>query len=400
VHDARPRIDLLLAHADDRAPMLSAGVDRTAAGGAPAPEPRPKPDELWADEEAPDDLARQRWGVIAPVGDDGDRLLDAIAPLVEHRRRQQGRVTVYRVPARMTLAEAARWKKRVFRTGADLDCDLPRYQLILGDLDQVPLAVQQVQAGDGFVGRIAFDDLDGYRAYAAKVVRWEDRPAPVTEAHAILHAVRDGTPAIRLGVQALIAPGEDLLRRRRVAGDVRYGELRVTGSERPTPEELWAAAAIDRPGVLLSISHGVGVPRSGDARGAASRQRRDQGALSFGRGGALTGADLAGRGFLPGGVWLAVACFAAGTAETSDYHCWLITAGWTRSAGLDTSGARLDMSWTRWRTTVRSSPRCPRRRWPTRTVRSRSSATSTWRGPTASSIWTTGRGGGPAGSSA
>jgi hypothetical protein len=93
----------------------------------------------------------------------------------------------------------------------------------------------------------------------------------------------------------------------------------VTGSERPAPDELWAAAAIDRPGVLLSLGHGAGVPRSG----GASRQRREQGALSFGRGGLLTGADLAGRGFLPGGVWLAVACFAAGTPETSDYRHWL-----------------------------------------------------------------------------
>ncbi|HEX3482647.1 MAG TPA: helix-turn-helix domain-containing protein [Kofleriaceae bacterium] len=318
MHDARPCIDLLLAHADDRAPMLP-GVAGTAASAAPAPEPRPKPDALWADEAAPDDLVRQRWGVIAPAGGDGDRLLDAIAPLVEHRRRQQGPVRVYRVPAQMTVDESVRWKKRVYRTGADLDGDLPRYQLILGDLDQVPLAVQQVQASDGFVGRIAFDDLDGYRAYAAKVVRWEDRPAPVTEAHAILHAVRDGTSATRLGVQALIAPGAELLRARRIAGDVRYGELRVTGSERPAPDELWAAAAIDRPGVLLSLGHGAGVPRSG----GASRQRREQGALSFGGAGLLTGADLAGRGFLPGGVWLAVACFAAGTPDTSAYRHWL-----------------------------------------------------------------------------
>lgn len=295
------------------------GVAGTAASAAPAPEPRPKPDALWADEAAPDDLVRQRWGVIAPAGGDGDRLLDAIAPLVEHRRRQQGPVRVYRVPAQMTVDESVRWKKRVYRTGADLDGDLPRYQLILGDLDQVPLAVQQVQASDGFVGRIAFDDLDGYRAYAAKVVRWEDRPAPVTEAHAILHAVRDGTSATRLGVQALIAPGAELLRARRIAGDVRYGELRVTGSERPAPDELWAAAAIDRPGVLLSLGHGAGVPRSG----GASRQRREQGALSFGGAGLLTGADLAGRGFLPGGVWLAVACFAAGTPDTSAYRHWL-----------------------------------------------------------------------------
>jgi hypothetical protein len=319
VHDTRSGIDLLLAHADDGAPVLP-GVERTAAGGAPAPAPRPRPGELWADEDAPDDLGRQRWGVIAPAGDDGDRLLDAIAPLVEHRR-QHGPVRVYRVPARMTVAEAVRWKKRVFRTGGDLDADLPRYQLIVGDLDQVPLAVQQVQASDGFVGRIAFDDLDGYRAYATKVVRWDHRPAAVTDAHAILHAVRDGSSATRLGAEALIAPAAELLRRRRAAGDARYAELRVTGSERPSPDELVAAAAIDRPGVLLSLGHGAGVPRSG----GAARQRRDQGALSFGRGGLLTGADLAGRGFLPGGVWFAVACFAAGTPEISEYHHWLDT---------------------------------------------------------------------------
>jgi hypothetical protein len=328
VQDARSRIDLLLVNADDRAPMLESGVDRMAASGAPAPDPRPKLEELWGDEDAPDDLARQRWGVIAPAGDDGYRLIDAIAPLIEHRRRQQGQVRVYRVPARMTMDEAARWKKRVFRSGGDVDNDLPRYQLIVGDLDQVPLAVQQVQATDGFVGRIAFDELDGYRAYADKVVRWEDRPAPAAEGHVILHAVRDGTLATRRGYEALIAPGEAILRRRRAAGDVRYGELRVTGSERPTPDELWAAAATDRPGVLLSVSHGVGVPCAGNAaagRGAAARQRREQGALSFGRDGVVTGADVAGRGFLPGGMWVAVTCFGAGTAETSDYHHWLDT---------------------------------------------------------------------------
>ena len=336
MRDAGPRIDLLLVTADGRAPVLDGGLDPLAAGGAPAPDERPRPAHLWADEAEPDDLERQRWGVIAPAGDAGDRLLDAIAPLLERRRRQQGRVPVYRVPARMTMDEAARWKKRVFRSGADVDDDLPRYQLIIGDLDQVPLAVQQIQATDGFVGRIAFDDLDGYRAYADKVIRWEDRPAPAANGHAILHAVRDGTAATRRGHEALIAPAADILRTRRAAGDVRYGELRVTGSERPAPDELWAAAAADRPAVLLSLSHGVGVPRAGTSeatRGGAARQRREQGALSFGRGGAVTGADVAGRGLLPGGMWLAVACFGAGTAETSDYRHWLDTLRRTGHAG-------------------------------------------------------------------
>lgn len=324
--DLRSRIDLLLVDAERRAPVLSE-VERMAAASAPTPEPRPKPDALWGDEHAPDDLVRQRWGVIAPAGDAGDRLIDAIAPLIDLRRRQQGAVRIYRVPARparMTAGEAMRWKKRVFRTSADTEEELPRYQLIVGDLDEVPLAVQQIQASDGLVGRIAFDDLDGYRAYAAKVVRWEDRPSPTTAGDAILHAVRDGTAATRRGGDALIAPAHEILGRRRATGDVAYRALRMTGSERPSPDELWAAPA-DRPAVLLSLSHGIGVPRrsGGDARGDAARQRQDQGALSFGAGGMVTGADLVGRGFLPGGMWLAVACFAAGTSDTSDYRHWL-----------------------------------------------------------------------------
>src|SRR5262249_41349977 len=152
-------------------------------------------EELWGEEDAPDDLERQRWGLIAPAGERGDRLVDAIAPLVAPRPRPQGPGREDPVAERAAMAGAARGEEAGVRTGADLDDDLPRYQLILGDLDEVPLALQQVQASDGFVGRIAFDDLDGYRAYAAKLVQWEDRPATATEGDAILHAVRDGTAA-------------------------------------------------------------------------------------------------------------------------------------------------------------------------------------------------------------
>jgi hypothetical protein len=325
-------LDLLLVHADDHAPVLERGLGWLDAAGAPEPPPRPQPSILWSDTADANDLASQRWGVIAPRGAEGDRLLELVAPLIERRRRQQGgrAVRIHRVPERMSLDEAVRWKKRAFRKGDDLDLDVPRYQLILGDLDQVPLAVQQVQATDGFVGRLAFDRADDYRAYVDKVLGWEDRPAPVAAGQAILHTVHDGTPATRRGHAALMLPGQQILERRRGFGEVRASALRLTGSDRPTPGELLAAAAAPGPesdgggpGVLLSLSHGLGAPRAGWQ--AAERQRREQGALSFGGGRVLAGPDLAGRSFLPGGVWLAVACFGAGTTDTSDYYHWLDT---------------------------------------------------------------------------
>ena len=323
------QLDLLLVHADDRTPVLDHGVDWSAAADAPTPTPRPAPALLWSESAEAGDLRQQRWGVIAPQGAAGDRLIDLLAPLIDRRRRQQGErpVRIYRVPARMSLDEAARWKKRGFRTSQDLDTDLPRYQLVLGDLDQVPLAVQQVLATDGFVGRLAFDSADDYRAYADKVQRWEDCPSPAPAADAVFHTVHDGTPATRRGHDTLMAPGQQILARRRDLGDVRVADIRATGSAQPAPEELSRAlaGAHSRPTVLFTLGHGAGAPRAGWP--SAARQRCEQGALSFGRGGVLSGSDLAGRAFLTGGVWLALACFGAGTPDSSDYLHWLQMLG-------------------------------------------------------------------------
>lgn len=70
-----------------------------------------------------------------------------------------------------------RWSgaKKIFDTGTDtqrkrsaaLSADLP------GNLDQVALD-QQVQSIDDYVGRLAFDDLEHYRSYAEKVLRYEN----------------------------------------------------------------------------------------------------------------------------------------------------------------------------------------------------------------------------------
>lgn len=324
-------LDLLLVHADDHTPVLERGVGWPAAADAPTPTPRPPPTLLWSESADPGDLAQQRWGVIAPQGKDGDRLLDLIAPLIERRRRQQGErpVRVYRVPARMSVDEVIRWKRRGFRPGDDLDFDLPRYQLVLGDLDQVPMILQQALGADGFVGRLAFERADDYRAYVEKVQRWEDRPASAATGDALLHTVHDGTTATRRGSDALMEPGRRILERRRDFGDVRVGEIRATGSSTPAPAELWRAVGerAGVPGVLLTLGHGVGAPRAGWSQ--AGRQRLEQGALSFGHGEALSGRDLAGRAFLPGGAWLALACFSAGTPDRSDYHHWLAMLGQT-----------------------------------------------------------------------
>lgn len=316
-------LDLLLVHSDDQMPVLARGLEVGAAFDRPLPPSLPPPDWLWSESGRANDLPRQRWCVIAPVGEDGDRLLALLEPLMARRSEQQrARAAVYRVPAHLTLDEAARWKRRYLRPETGLDTDVARYQLVLGDLDQVPASIQTVLATDGFVGRLAFDHEDDYRAYVHKVLAWEERPSSALVGDAILHTVHDGSAAIAGGHQGIMEPGCRLLRERRNLGEVQARDVREIGSRtQPHPDDLWAAADSDRPRVMLTLAHGEGAPRPGWR--SAALQRRYQGAVSFGNGLRLTTDDVGGRAFLPGGVWFSLACFGAGTPAVSAYQPWL-----------------------------------------------------------------------------
>lgn len=314
-------LSLLMVHADDHQPVLDGVADGAlsqAGGGGKAP------GYLWDEGGEPNDLHAQRWGILAPAGPRGDRLLEIIAPLIARRREQQqgAPVRVYRLPATMSAAAAAQWKKTVFRPQGDLDVEIPRYQLILGDLHELPLAVQQVQGSDGYVGRLAFDRDDDYAAYVDKVLRWERAPSAHAAGRAIFHSVHDGSAATELGHQALVRPGIAVLRERLERGQVNADRIVESGDpERPDPQGFLDAARADRPAFLFSLSHGEGPPRRGWRSGA--EQRQGQGAMSFGREGRLRGEDLRDATFLPGGVWFMLACFGAGSPAESAYQHWL-----------------------------------------------------------------------------
>ncbi len=319
-------LNLLMVHADDGAPVLPEGLpDRAAQDQGEAGETTTA-DHFWDEGGDPNDIAAQRWGVIAPMGPAGDRLLALIEPLMRLRGEQQGddAVKVYRVPPQMTQDEAMRWKKREFDSGSDLNIEVPRYQLILGDLDQVSLGLQQVQQSDGYVGRLAFDNEDGYSAYVDKVLRYERRAAAKAgdQARSLFFTVHDGTAATTVGHRALIAPGLDVVRRRQAAGQYPAKEILELGDRvLPSPDELMRAAADQGPGVLFTLSHGEGAPRGGWRSYADQRVR--QGAMSFGREGHILGEELSARAFMPGGIWFMLACYGGGTPSVSAYRHWL-----------------------------------------------------------------------------
>lgn len=299
----------------DRAPLLPEPQPDASAAAALADQRR-GPDFLWDERAHADDLTRQRWGVIAPEGVVGDQLLEAIAPLIAHRRRQTGadRDVIHRVPPALDQAAALRWYKRVFEPGDAFRDAIPRYVLILGDLAQVSLELQQIVGATAFVGRLAFETAEQYAAYVAKVLGAEATP-PFTPPPLRLHAVDDGTGATSAGRRGLIDPGVRLLR----GAALQVAEF--ADPEDLGPDRLRAALSADRGGIFFSVSHGLGAPRRGWS--SADEQRRRQGAMSLGERGDLDAERLQGGALLPGGLWFMLACFGAGTPTTSAYARWL-----------------------------------------------------------------------------
>ncbi len=320
------RLALLLVDADERRPVLDEGLPGEAARlGEP---PRKTGDvNQWGPKPGDsNDLSIQRWAVIAPEGREGDRLREAIAPLIRLREGEQGApARDYRVPSNMDARAAVKWCNDVYWADDIPEEERPAYVLLLGDLHQVSLELQQTLANRALVGRIHFADAAGeadavaYAAYAEKVVRFAGRGTPAPSPDLLFFVARDGTTATSLGERMLIAPSLVAAREAHDEGKLAAASVREISAE--TIDELLAGGAGERPSVLLSVSHGLGAPPRGWA--TEEEQRRRQGALVLRRGEILDAERLRGQPFLPGGIWFYLACFGAGTPTSSAFHTWL-----------------------------------------------------------------------------
>lgn len=325
------RLDLLLADAAEHRPVLDEGWPGETSERGPKPK---RAKEVRRDDsfnrrrtgEALNDLPVQRWAVVAPEGKEGSQLLSAIAPLMRLREEEQrAAVTVYRAPTGMDAPRALAWKDAVYWSGDVEEDDRPLYLLLLGDLHHVSLELQHTLANGALVGRVHFadaageTDLDGYAAYAEKVVRFTREGTPERSPDLSFFVARDGSLATLHGEARLVAPSLQAATRNVEQGRLPAASVRALEAE--TVDALLEAGKGPRPSVLLSVSHGLGAPRRGWPSEHEQWQR--QGALVLGENEILDAERMLGQAFLPGGLWFCLACFGAGTPSASAYHTWL-----------------------------------------------------------------------------
>jgi hypothetical protein len=321
----RPSLELFLSPAGDARQSLTRGLPPGALARAPGAEATTSTDSAhptsFLDPGGdPNSLRDQGWGVIAPRGEAGDRLLALARPLLDKRAADQdAEVPVYRVAPDMTAAASAAWIDRKLVDNALYDA-IPGYLLVLGGPTQISFELQQVLATGFGVGRVGFDAEASYEAYIDKLLRSERGPPPGPP-RVVYFTARDGTPATDIGHRLLMQPCITDAEHQRAAGRFAASEIATIEDDDPARAADRLLAAAPGPDVVFSCSHGAGAPR--DGWGSPDRRRALQGALCLGRGQRLEAEALARTPFAPGGAWLMFACFGAGTPRSSAFHPWL-----------------------------------------------------------------------------
>ncbi|ADJ45357.1 hypothetical protein AMES_3532 [Amycolatopsis mediterranei S699] len=203
----------------------------------------------------PDDLAQAGWGLVV-AHDANPRVRDALRPLLDLRQSQAG--PYYR---EMTVHPGEDASRFLLRHGMGPDPADPRkvpyYLLIVGSPAAIPYSFQYRLDVVYAVGRVEFESLEEYSAYARFVTAAEDRPKASARVH-LFGTSNPGDRPTKLSATRLVEPLArelvELAPACRVTRDV---------GERATKRRLSELMA-DGPELLFTATHGLG-RRTGDA---------------------------------------------------------------------------------------------------------------------------------------
>lgn len=262
------------------------------------------------------------WGVVFAPGVPAE-VRKGLGPLLAHRRTQAG-----------TRFKELEWvpgdsaRKFLQRHLASLTVDprrLPYYLLLVGSPAEVPFAVQSELAASYAVGRLDLGPDPAPWLRYAEGVRAAETGAPLRPRRVGFWATRhdESTRLSHDQFARHLAEGET-----GAGADAPPTAAAVQGFDTVTRMGSKARKAgllellADAPGVLVTASHGLGVP------GDAATARQLQGGLltqEFAGMGAptpeqlVTAADLGADVHVHGAVALLMACFGGGTPATDDF---------------------------------------------------------------------------------
>jgi hypothetical protein len=269
------------------------------------------------------DIAQAGWGAIFAKGA-SDEVRAALAPLLERREEQAG--GRFKLLDWKPGEDGRAWLTRYgVAAGAVQPHLVPYYLLVVGHPADIPQSFQYRLDAEYAVGRLSFESVDDYAAYAESVCRYEDAASPPHGRRAVFFGPRpDFEDATQLSADVLVEPlgsaGEE------GALAERYGyetELLLAGEA--TKARLAEALCDERdggPALLFSASHGLGWP-SGHGfqprwQGALVTQDwKGPGQLSVAH--CFGADDLGDDARVHGLVAFHFACYGAGSPQLDDF---------------------------------------------------------------------------------
>jgi len=280
-------------------------------------------------------LKETGWGVIFANNPDRSAtqaIYEALSPLLKLREKQAGgnhkaggRYCEYLGPDAYRQGETK--QDFLMRHGVGpgpVDTDvIPYYLLIVGDPETIPFRFQYQLDVQFAVGRIYFDTLDEYAAYAQSVVASEKGTLALPRRAAIFATANDGDAATKMSLDQLATPLAEWAEKPATT-KLPWVVDKYLGEE-ATKARLTRLLGDEAPAFLFTASHGM-MYDSGDLR-----QFAQQGALlcqdwpgpafegptpdSF----FFAGDDVAPDANIFGTIAMHFACFGAGTPHFSDF---------------------------------------------------------------------------------
>lgn len=230
------------------------------------------PDQRPAADVDPRKLDSAGWGVVFPAAPrlGLDELEKQLAPLLQLRRAQattKGSRLFRRLIYQRGDTKSTFMARHRVKQGPAHPDRLPYYLLLVGGLDEIPAGFQYLLDVQYAVGRIAFDNLEDYGAYAHSVVSVETEQSHRVKPELAFVSVRNGGDrATRLSDAHLVQPLREVL-------ELDRPDWTITQSPGAKHDLLELFSGDRAPALLFTASHGLSY-RCGHAE-----QRDRQGAI-------------------------------------------------------------------------------------------------------------------------
>lgn len=275
----------------------------------------------------PADVRQAGWAVVFH-SDEDQAVKDALATLVEHRRRQIGDDRTVKVLDYQEGQSPREWLAGYgVGTGTVEPTRVPYYLLLVGSPVRIPFSFGLLLDVEYAVGRLHFDTVAEYARYVASLIDYETGQAVPNAREAVFFAPRHRFDrATQLSADLLVNPLADgvpaegsqpaqpgVAERRGFRTHKIWGD---TATKAALTETLAPVGGAKPPAFLFTASHGMGWPRG------HAGQRPAQGALvcqdwpgfgSINPDHYFAAADVAGNAHVHGLVTFHFACYGAGT---------------------------------------------------------------------------------------